>query len=142
MNKRSRISTIATGRLPIAPTWRSIILIFTLIAFALQSNITQTHIHFSPGALAGSQAIGESKEISGTGATGLADRHPDKYPADEDPACPLCQATSLAGLFVTPLAVPVLVPTVFAVVRVSPIAAFVIVQARSHPWRVRGPPII
>jgi hypothetical protein len=102
--------------------------LFLMLAFGLQSYITQTHIHLAPGAIAAG--------IS-------ADKHqqPDKFPANGDPAnCPICQEILHTGQFVTPSAAVLLLPSIaVSIVRIVvdiPAAA----QSASHGWRSRAPP--
>lgn len=115
---RSR-STALTG-------WRFAVVCLALLAFAFQSYVVQTHIHFAP-----------AMQLSSGGHRG----HHGKFPADEDPAnCPICQEILHSGQFITPAAQFLLPPTL----AVSTIAlvdqALPHIFAPSHSWRGRAPP--
>ena len=97
-----------------------------MLAFALQSYVFQTHIHFAPQAA-----------LTDTTHGG----HHDKFPANDDPAnCPICQEILHSGQFITPAAQFLLPPTL----AVSTIAvvdqALPHILAPSHSWRGRAPP--
>ncbi len=102
-----------------------------LVAFALQSYVFQTHIHFAAGDLA-HLTIGANTAPSG---------HHDNFPANDDPAnCPICQEILHSGHFVTPSAAALLLPmlavsTILLVERPLPH-----ILAPSHGWRGRAPP--
>src|ERR1700744_637602 len=88
--------------------WRRVVVALALLTFALQSYITQTHIHF-----ASEQAFG----LSGDDFTPVAKIAPGKTapskktPPNADPAnCPLCQAAAHSGQFVTPSAIGFALP--------------------------------
>ncbi|MBS0275070.1 MAG: hypothetical protein JSR55_11890 [Proteobacteria bacterium] len=97
----------------------------TVLAFALQSFIIQTHIH--GGSLNGPAAI--------SAAPSHSNNPHNKSPAD----CPLCQAVAHTGAFLTPTAAALLLP-----VWVQSIALCLVVQAiavtRTHGWQSRAPP--
>jgi len=117
-----------------APTltgWRRALVYAVLVAFALQTYIVQTHIHFAPAAL--SQLAG--------GHEAVPQGSHDKYPANDDPAnCPICQEILHSGQYLTPSAAALLLPTL----AVSTIAmvdkALPHLSAPSHSWRGRAPP--
>lgn len=101
-----------------------------LLAFALQSYITQTHVHPSPAA-AGPAAMA-------TAAISAHDPAPDSHEAI---ACPFCQAIAAAGGFVT--------PTLVAVAFLGQAQAAALPQFETRPpalaapgfsWRSRAPP--
>jgi hypothetical protein len=108
--------------------WRLAVIYTAMLAFALQSYVLQTHIHFAPAT-----ALADT-----SGANG----HHDKYPANDDPAnCPICQEIlHHGGQFITPSAQFLLPPTL----AVSTIAvvdqALSHILAPSHSWRGRAPP--
>ena len=107
--------------------WRLALVYVVLAAFAFQTYVVQTHIHFTPAALAQ--------------LTGKSDSHHDRWPANDDPAnCPICQELLHSGQFVTPSAQFLLPPTL----AVSTIAlvdeALPFVFAPSHSWHGRAPP--
>jgi hypothetical protein len=99
----------------------------TVLAFALQSFIIQTHIHSGP--LNGPAAISAA-----TSSSHSKDSH-NKSPAD----CPFCQAVAHTGAFLTPAAAAMLLP-----VWVQNIALSLVVRAmavaRTHGWQSRAPP--
>jgi hypothetical protein len=102
---------------------------FTLLVFAFQTYVTQTHIHLAPDAFGATTTLHAQK------------LPPDKFPARDDPAnCPICQEILHAGQFITPQAAAVLLPSVV----VSVIAIVIPIAATSgiasHAWQSRGPP--
>lgn len=111
----------------------------TLVAFSLQSFMTQTHIHFAPAlerALAASNSA-----LPGAHDAIASKKNHDRYPANQDPAnCPICQEMLYAGHYVTPAAIAALAPawaiSIIATVELVPL----FVSARSHSWRGRAPP--
>ncbi len=123
--------------------WRLLVAGLALIAFALQSYLTQTHIHLAPPAI--------SAEHSGAGLLANASgptlkihqrtAPKGKAPGDDNPAkCPLCQAVGYAGHFVTPVAAAFLLPT--AAISMLPLATAILSsrETPSHNWQSRGPP--
>jgi len=126
---RSRLSAPLGG-------WRAAVTAFAFVAFALQSYIVQTHIHFSPDAelrLAGYVASHDTKPAQ------QAPR--DKYPSNEDPAnCPICQEILHSGHFVIPAAQVFLAPYLAVSTIVVVDTALPHIFALSHSWRGRAPP--
>jgi hypothetical protein len=123
MAKSKALTSRATG----LSGWRLVLVWLALTAFAVQTYLVQTHIHFSPAALT------QLAEKSGG--------HHDRWPANDDPAnCPICQELLHSGQFVTPSAQFLLPPTL----AVSTIAlvdeALPLVFAPSHSWQGRAPP--
>ena len=108
--------------------WRRLLLVFTIAAFAQQSYLTQTHIHFPPTLAA--------QEGTTLGATGHG-----KAPSRDDPAhCLLCQEILLAGACLTPAAI-VLLPPLLPAFRIAlPTRELPFVAAASHDWHGRAPP--
>lgn len=114
------------------------------VAFALQSYVTQTHIHFAGHVVTGGFTFPDdfSKNQTGKalGASQSQDDH-DKYPPGDDPTnCPICQEILYAGHFVSPSAVQILLPSL--AVSTIEIVETVIprVFTLSHNWQGRGPP--
>jgi hypothetical protein len=108
--------------------WRRLLLALTLVAFAANSYVTQTHIHFA--ASAADDRAGVSEQSHGKG------------PAQDDPSrCPLCQEILLAGAYLTPVvaAIPPPAFTVFQTLSEAP--AFRLADATCHDWHSRGPPL-
>jgi len=114
-----------------------LLMFVTLIAFSLQTYLTQTHIHMASEG----RAIAALDHASGKAVPGTPAEPADKYPPGEDPAnCPLCQEILHAGQFITPAAVPLLVPSapIFTVEIATPVAH--LVPSVTHIWRGRAPP--
>jgi hypothetical protein len=117
-----------------------------LVAFALQSYVTQTHIHFDGHAVTGGIAFGGegSKAAANKISAALhASGNHDKFPPADDPAnCPICQEMLYAGHYVMPAAIFVVLPSLpvstIAVTVETPLRLF----APSHNWRGRAPPRI
>jgi hypothetical protein len=127
-------TTNAAAKIKIAKPRRSAarvaISLFMLLTFALQSYVTQTHIHLAPGSFASYSELGAVKK-----------QLPDKFPAQDDPAnCPICQEILHSGQFVTPTAAAALLPSLS--VSIIAIVAHIVVapEATSHTWQSRGPP--
>lgn len=122
-----------------AAGWRLVVATLALIAFAFQSYVTQTHIHFAPRLSAAATFTGAlASKVSGK----LAQRDAPKNAPDNDesPKCPLCQAVNYAGHFVTPAQAALLLPA--AAISISPLAAVILSprESPSHIWQGRGPP--
>lgn len=102
-----------------------------LLAFTLQSFITQTHIHgiFDPA--------GDSQIVK---AQVNAPSHNGKAPADNPADCPLCQAIAHAGVFFTPSAPALILPISWAEMLAPVVLAGAIDRFSSHPWHSRAPP--
>jgi hypothetical protein len=131
-------------RLRQVSSWRHVLPMLMLVAFALQSYVTQTHIHFAGHVATGGFTFpGENSKAQSDTALGSAQDQGDhdKYPPGDDPAnCPICQEMLYAGHYVAPTAVPILLPslaisTIEIVETVLPHAL-----APSHNWQGRGPP--
>jgi hypothetical protein len=120
------IAKRSTGRLP-----RLAVTLFALLAFALQSYVTQTHIHKPAGP--GFAAIAAALTIGAP----IKDR---KAPAKQDQNCPLCQAVAHSGAFVSPSAAPTLLPTLSVQIIVIVADVALAFEALSHDWLSRGPP--
>lgn len=101
-----------------------------VLAFGLQSYITQTHIH------AWSEGFGGIVENA---ATQSLAQH--KAPLDNSPVdCPFCQAVALAGVFVAS-ATPLLhLPFVWVKADVLVFTARAVSVAIAHDWQSRAPP--
>lgn len=129
---RSRIAAPAH-----ATGWRLAVVSVAFVAFALQSFIIQTHIHFTPADTARLAAYAASHQIA-------HDRdHHDKYPANEDPAnCPICQEILHSGQFVAPAAHVFLPPTIAVSIIAIVKTELPFVAALSHDWHGRAPPRI
>jgi hypothetical protein len=120
--------------------WRLAVLTLALITFALQSYITQTHVHF-----ASREAFGLSADnFVPTAKTATGKTAPSKQtPSNDDPAnCPLCQAAAHSGQFVTPVAIGFALPS--EAIAIVPLAIVVLTASKtvSHSWQGRAPPRI
>jgi hypothetical protein len=120
--------------------WRRVVLALALLAFALQSYVTQTHIHF-----ASEQAFGLSGDNFAPAAKIVADKTAPskKTPSNDDPAnCPLCQAAAHSGQFITSSAIGFALPS--EAIAIVPLAVVVLTASEtvSHGWQGRAPPRI
>jgi hypothetical protein len=115
--------------------WRGLVLALTLLAFAVQSFITQTHIHL-PSAFETPGGIAVSAGKAGPSAS-----DPRGIGSTDDPAtCPFCQEIVYAGQYLSPAAIGVVPPTI--AIAIIPIAAYAHVERliSSHTWQGRAPP--
>lgn len=121
-----------------APSLARLSLIFVMLAaFALQSTITQTHIHI--GSFSTTAGFSTDFKIAAKAVKGSQNRGP----IDSDPAnCPICQEMMHAGQFIMPAALVFILPAQ-AVSLVPPsIAIPRVVETVSHSWQGRAPPRI
>jgi hypothetical protein len=106
--------------------------VFTLIlalAFALQSFVTQTHIH-------GVGSVGETSI-----AKMLKGPAPNPSPLDSsDNACAFCQAIAHSGAFFAPVAPIVLPPSTWTMPALLPVVVSVSFNVLAHSWQSRAPP--
>lgn len=106
--------------------WRALTLVL-LLAFTLQSFVTQTHLHAMPGA--------------GVAQTAFQAPHHGNTPLDEGAAaCPFCQATVHAGAFFAPAPPVLLLPASCIRSAVSASICDAIVPTLTHAWHSRAPP--
>jgi hypothetical protein len=106
------------------------LVLLMLLAFGLQSYVSQTHIHIAPDSLASAAKVGANKQPL-----------PDKYPAGSDPAnCPLCQEIAHTGQFITPSAAALLLPSIAVSIVTLAADTPAVAQSTSHTWRSRAPP--
>jgi hypothetical protein len=118
--------------------WAITLLVF--LAFAFQSYVTQTHIHFAHETAVNIFAPVE-KGAAATKAPGK--QNPDKYPPADDPAnCPICQEVMHSGAFVMPDFVALLLPSQPVSIVPAVITLPAIIETISHGWQSRGPPRI
>ncbi|MBN9534580.1 MAG: hypothetical protein J0I26_00360 [Alphaproteobacteria bacterium] len=121
------------------PHGRLGVVLFALLAFALQSYTVQTHIHFSAKLVASLNHAADADQSK----TPAADHNGDPAkPAKGDPAnCPICQAMANAGAYITPapaiLALPSLAHFTIAIFVVRSVA----IRPLSHSWYGRAPPV-
>jgi hypothetical protein len=104
----------------------TLIVLATLAAFALQSFIVQTHIHFAAYPALETIAATQLVQRSSTG---------------EDPAlCAICQEFLHAGQYLTPAPV-VALPISLVAIAFAMLHAFVLARSPvSHSWHGRAPP--
>lgn len=121
------IARVETGRI-----WRLGVTLFALLAFALQSYTTQTHIH--KPTLPGFAGIAAALDL------GIPVKD-SKAPAKQDQQnCPLCQSVAHAGAFISPSAAAVLAPTLSVQIIAAVLSVVVRFDTFSHDWQSRGPP--
>ncbi len=106
------------------------LVLLTLLAFALQGFITQTHIRVQlPGA-----------PVAVDPFDGIKARGKNAPAKNDESNCPLSQAFASSGHFVTPAVAAILAPTLsVSVIQLAPLGVS-IVHAVSHAWRGRAPP--
>jgi len=106
-----------------------------MLLFALQAQITQSHIHFAPPAETGISALVHALTAEPAKAA------QKKKSSTNDPAnCPICQVMAHTGQFTTPAAAALLLPTqAFAIIPLF-LSIAVAIEAASHGWQSRAPP--
>ena len=112
---------------------------------ALQSYLTQTHIH-SAAPQSASISIGFLNGKFPLSIAAKRDAHPapqKNAPARDDSGkCPICQAMGYAGQFITPPAASFILPS--QAISIVSFAAIILstIEAASHNWQGRAPPQI
>ena len=130
-----RIASRVRGRAPQGRYARLAITLFALLAFTLQTYVTQTHIH-------GATRINSAAATLAFDKNAAHKQQPDKFPPGSDPAnCPLCQEILHYGTYVTPAAASLLLPSFTVSVASIVIDIAAITQAYSHSWKSRAPPL-
>ncbi|SRR5260221_8921177 len=115
-----------TGPRRLVATW------ILLLAFALQSYVTQTHVHRAPVAAERAQIVEVGGKISGFSAAPVG---------DEAIACPFCKAIATAGAFFSPAAIALRPPVDQAgAAALPPIVAGLSIAPAGFSWRSRAPP--
>ena len=119
---------------------RTLLAFFTAFAFLLQSLIVQTHIHGA--SLTGPGLSGLLAKLSTFDEPAPLAKAPAKQhaPKNDETSCPFCQAAQIAGSFVAPAAIVLLVP--WQNVSLVPLflASKAHVSTTSHDWHGRAPP--
>jgi hypothetical protein len=110
--------------------WRALTWILVL-AFGLQSYITQTHIH-------GSAASFEVPAIGKVFGKTPAPAAPGER--DDGSACPLCQAIVHAGAFFAPAAIALFLPVSWIEPYIHVLAPALSGSANAYHWQSRAPP--
>jgi hypothetical protein len=115
------------------------ITLFVFLAFAFQSYVTQTHIHF-----AGESAVNIFAPIEKSTAHAIktpGKQNPDKYPPADDPAnCPICQEVMHSGAYVMPDFVAMVLPSQPVSIVPLVITLPAVIETISHAWQGRAPP--
>jgi hypothetical protein len=110
--------------------WRAIALIL-LLAFSLQSYITQTHFHDG--------APGEAGLVKSLIAGATAPLH-SRLPGDNPVDCPFCQAVANAGAYAMPVTLFLFLALVFSEYAAAPMTNRARADIAAHNWRSRAPP--
>ena len=135
MARPARTISRVWDRAPQSDRARLAITLFALLAFTLQSYVTQTHIHGITRDSIAAATLAVDKNPA-------EKQQPNKFPPGDDPAnCPICQQILHSGSYVPPSAATLLLPTVAASITPIVIDIKTIAQASSHSWKSRAPPI-
>jgi hypothetical protein len=108
---------------------RRFVVFIAVLAFALQSYITQTHIHDEQQSFAGIVKI----------TTSQSPAH-GKTPLDKPADCAFCQAVIHAGAFVASATPLLLLPFVWVETVALVFTARAACDAAAHDWQSRAPP--
>ena len=101
-----------------------------LIAFTLQSYVTQSHVHDK----------WQGQGISSISKSDSKAPPHRKSPLDDSPlSCPICQAISHASVYLTAAALPLL-PALCAELAAPIFTTNPVIAAFWHDWRSRAPP--
>jgi hypothetical protein len=116
--------------------WRQLVLALTLIAFAVQGYITQTHIHL-PAAF---EATATRTTAGNIEPGPFASSPPGGGSTDDVQSCPFCQEIVFAGQYLSPAAIGVIPPILS--VTILPVAEQRLAEPSkaSHSWQGRAPP--
>lgn len=133
--------TLSVSRLRCVSSWRQVLPMLMFVAFALQSYVTQTHIHVAGYVATGGIGFVDEDQGPMTGNVAAKSGEHDRHSPADDPAnCPICQEMLYAGHYVIPVAVAILLPFVavstVTIVEAIPLRIF----APSHNWQGRAPP--
>jgi hypothetical protein len=123
-----KAATKAAGVRRGRPGWH-IVTWLVVLAFTLQSFVTETHIHRAPQASAGFTNV---KLESAS--------RPDKSPIENIATCPFCQAIVHAGAFFASAAPLLDPPVIWADYAISRLIAAVLRSPTAHNWQSRAPP--
>ncbi|HEY6579169.1 MAG TPA: hypothetical protein VIY09_07580 [Rhizomicrobium sp.] len=111
-----------------SPGWRLVTWVL-LLAFTLQSFVTQTHIHWAPRASAGATIAKVLESTSG-----------HRSPIENAATCPFCQAIVHAGAFFASAAPLLRLPVVWAECTIPRLIAAASRAPSAHNWQSRAPP--
>ena len=106
-----------------------------MLTFALQAQITQSHIHFAPASETGIDAL-----VHALTAPPETAAQKKKSTANDPANCPICQVAAHTGQFTTPSAAALLLPTEAAVIVPLLLSIAVAIESTSHGWQSRAPP--
>lgn len=135
MARPARTTSRVWGRARQCNSARLAITLFALLAFTLQSYVTQTHIH-------GAARINSAAATLAFDKNAVHKQQPGKFPPGDDPAnCPICQEILHTGTYVTPSVAALLLPSVAVSIAVIVVDIKTIAQASSHSWKSRAPPL-
>jgi hypothetical protein len=108
-----------------------------LLAFAIQSIVTQTHVHLSRLSDAG-LALQAGKSLLGHDNAPLKQNN---APLNDDPSnCPLCKEILYSGQFVAPAWAVFFLPTLAVSLIETALPAISRSDTASHAWSSRAPP--
>lgn len=109
---------------------RRFVVFIAAFAFALQSFITQTHVHDASRSFVGFVKIADAHAPAQT-----------RPPLDHHPAyCPICQAVIHAGVFVASAGLLLHLPFLWVRTATPALAAHAESVATAHDWQSRAPP--
>src|SRR5579871_1012547 len=111
---------------------QSFVVLLVAFAFALQSFVTQTHLHRVTPELGGGIV-----QLVHTGQAG------GSVPSDTNPLdCPYCQAVAHSGVFYQPPPPLLLLPAMQSEAAMFPAALLSSTKAGAINWRSRAPPTL
>ena len=101
------------------------------LAFALQSYLTQTHIHDASHRLAHLTAAAEAKALND-----------GKAPVDDSRSdCPFCQAVAHSGVFVSAATSLLYLPVLCVMAALPDVRVRASFFTPAHDWQSRAPPL-
>jgi hypothetical protein len=121
-----KAATKAAGVRRGRPGWH-IVTWVVVLAFALQSFVTETHIHWAPQATTNVKLLESASR-------------PHKAPIEDAATCPFCQAIVQAGAFLASVAPLLRLPVVWAEYSIPPLVATALRPPSTHSWQSRAPP--
>src|SRR5262249_27398568 len=118
---------------------RVVFVCVAFLALTIQALIVQTHFHNPRTALSAALNVITTDAAANLAIQKTAALPGNKYPPNEDPSCPLCQAIAHFGQFVHTV-----VPLAFSSLSRLHVIVLDEIQPRfpalSHFWQGRGPP--
>ena len=122
----SAVSARAARQWQKRPGWLAVLLV-TLLAFAWQGFVTQTHEHYQPQAHPG--------VVVATGGVSHL-----RTPADSSDTCPICREMAQAGHYISPAPLVLFDREKFSHWVTATPALVLVVRLLSHSWQSRAPP--